>query len=53
MNKDEYPMYHCRECGYFYKDAEGTQREGLRGQQMTVTSIVCAACKQKEREEED
>jgi len=49
MKRKRYPMYHCKECGCFFKDAAGMQREGLSGQQTTVTTIVCAACKKKDR----
>jgi len=45
---EEYPMYHCQECGYFFKDAQGTQKEGLYGQQSEVISIVCENCKQED-----
>ena len=47
QRKKFYPIYHCKECDYFYKDAAGTKREGLSGQQTTVTMITCAACKEK------
>ncbi len=42
-----YPLYHCSECGTFFKDAKGTRAEGLKGQQSSITEIVCAKCKEK------
>jgi len=43
---DEYPMYHCQVCGRFFKDSDGTQQEGIRGQQTSITAITCVTCRQ-------
>ena len=46
----QYPLYHCKKCGYFFKKAEGKfVEEGLRGQQSAVIPFVCPECKEKEK----
>jgi len=43
---EEYPLYRCRICGRVFSDPGGTKPEGLRGQQLSLTDIVCAGCRQ-------
>lgn len=41
------PMYRCRICERFFRDPGGTQKvEGFRDQQLSLTDIVCADCRQ-------
>jgi len=49
---EEYPMYHCQECGYYFRDIKGTEQEGLRGQQSEVIPIVCESCGRDGSDEE-
>jgi len=49
---EEYPMYHCRICGRFFKDAEGMEPDSIRGQQLSLTDITCASCQREKRQEE-
>ena len=53
MMTKRYPLYHREKCGTFFRDAKGTRAEGLKGQQSSITEIVCAACKGKNRGEKD
>jgi len=48
-----YPLYHCQKCGWFFKDARGTQKEGLSGQQSEVVPIVCEGCRRQAESEEE
>lgn len=47
MNKELYPLYHCQECGCFFKKVNGRfVQEGLKGQQSEVIRFTCPNCKE-------
>ena len=49
----EYPTYHCLGCGFFFKDAEGIQKEGLYGQQLKIIEIICEDCRRQDEADEE